>query len=54
MTTQTTPLVQTFHFRTIIDGEVQRPTTIQATSISKAVATLRRGLYEGETIVGWE
>lgn len=42
-----------FHFQTIHEGR-QRGYAILGTSVRDAVATLRAGLYDGETIVGWE
>jgi hypothetical protein len=42
----------TYNFHTIHEG-VKRAYPVLGYSISDAVATLRAGLYDGETIVGW-
>lgn len=43
----------TYRFHTVLDG-VKRSYPVLGYSISDAVATLRAGLYDGETIVGWK
>lgn len=52
-TTKPVAFIQAFHFHTMIDGEKKGPFQIMGTSVQDAVADLRRGLYDGETIVGW-
>lgn len=42
-----------FQFHTIHNGTV-RTYTILGTSGAAAAATLRSGLYDGETIIGWD
>jgi hypothetical protein len=44
--------MNTYHFHTIHNGRM-RSCPVQGTSVRDAVATLRAGLYDGETIVGW-
>lgn len=44
--------MRAFHFHTIHDGRM-RPVKIYGATIRDAVASLRAGLYDGETIVGW-
>ena len=42
-----------FHFNTIHEG-AQRSFRILGDNARDAVQTLREGLYDGETIVGWD
>lgn len=42
----------TYNFHTIHEG-VMRAYPVLGYSVRDAVATLRAGLYDGETIVGW-
>jgi hypothetical protein len=44
--------MNTYNFHTILNGRM-RSCQIKGTSVRDAVATLRAGLYDGETIVGW-
>lgn len=44
--------MNTYNFHTICNGRTLT-VAVQGTSVRNAVATLRAGLYDGETIVGW-